>query len=425
MGMIVRGAQVDGVRKDILVVGDRIADVADRIDDTKATRDGDTTVLDAAGMAAIPSLVDGHAHSAMTLLRGLAEDMELDVWLREGVWPVEGRMTDEDVYWGTRLAALEMIHAGTTVCNDMYLHPEAMARAARDSGMRFILSYALIDGMDRKVAKAQREACAAFFNDLPDCGGLSLFCPAAHSVYTTAPESIEFLAQLARERGIPLHTHLSETESEQVRCREETGLSPAAYLDSLGALGPFTVAAHCIWLDEADFDLLAERGVTISYNPVSNMKLASGPAFDFGAARKRGIRVLIGTDGAASNNGLDMFADMKVAALLQKQHYRDPTRFPVAEVLRAASGAGHEFFRTGGGAIVPGAAADFALIDLRKPGMVPCHDLAANLVYAGAGSAVDTTVCAGKILMRGGKIEGEEEVLEEAARRARDLAARR
>lgn len=419
MSILIRGASVQGHAKDILIEGDRITRIAERLETAPSGAD----VIDARGRIATPSLANGHAHSAMTLLRGIAEDMELMPWLREAIWPREARLSPDDIYWGTRLAALEMIRTGTTVCHDMYLDAEAVARAARDSGMRFVVGYALIDGLDETKAAAQREACGRFFANLPEYGPRVRFALAAHSVYATCAESLRLLGNLSREKGLILHVHLAETEIEDQECRARTGLSPARYLDSLGALGPLTLAAHCLWLDEADWNLLAERGAAVVHNPVSNMKLASGPAFDYEAARSRGIRVILGTDGAASNNGLDLFADMKIAGLLQKQHYGNSRRFPVEEIVDAATRQGHEFLGTGAGRLAEGCAADLVLIDVNRPCMVPCHDLAANLVYAGAGAAVDTTICAGRVLMRGGRIEGEAEIIAEARARALALAA--
>ena len=426
MRLLIQGALVDGAAKDILVDGDRIAKVAPASADSapaSALPDG-AEVIDARGMAALPSLVNAHAHSGLTLLRGAAEDLALDEWLKTAIWPREAEMTEDDIYWGTRLAALEMIKSGTTLCHDMYLDPRAQARAAADSGMRFVVNYPVIDGMDEARGASQRHACREFFDDLPDGGPLVSFNLAAHSVYTTSEGSLRWLTAFGRERGLSLHIHMAETEAEVRDCRDSHGMGPAAWLDSLGFLGPRTFAAHAIWLDEADLDLVAARGVTLVHNPVSNMKLASGPAYDWEAARKRGIRTLLGTDGCASNNGLDLFADMKVAALLQKQHYRDARRLPVAELFDAATVAGHEAFGTGAGAVAEGRAADLILVDLRRPGMVPLHDLKANLVYSGGGAAVDTVVCAGRVIMRGGRVEGEAEVLEAAAICARDLTER-
>ncbi|MCX7775566.1 MAG: amidohydrolase [Spirochaetaceae bacterium] len=430
MRYLVHGGLVNGIRQDLYLEHGRIrrmvacdpqAALPQSDSDADPSLAGSWEIIDARGMLVLPSLVNGHAHSAMTLLRGVAEDMELMPWLQQAIWPREARLTAEDVYWGTRLAALEMLATGTTVCADMYFFPEAQAEAARDSGMRFIISYPLIDGLDESKAEAQRDACERFFSSLPDCGPRSMFTIAGHSVYATAASSWRFLARMCRERGLLLHLHLAETESEDRFCRERTGMSPARYLDALGVLGPWAFAAHCLWLDAADWDLLADRGVTVVHNPASNMKLASGPAFDWEAARSRGIRVMLGTDGAASNNSLDLFSDLKLAGLLQKHHWRDPRRAPVQDLVQAVTSAGHDFFRTGAGRLEEGAAADLVLLDLRKASMTPCHDPLANAVYAGAGAAVDTVFCDGVPLVRHGRIEGAETVLAEARTRAEKL----
>ncbi len=444
MTLLVRGVLlVGGERADILIERGIISKIAETSDASSPNADlsaadlsgdfsggfpgavkGKLITIDARGMAALPSLVNAHAHSAMTLLRGTAEDLQLDDWLRKAIWPREAKLAEEDIYWGTRLAALEMIKSGTSLCQDMYLDPRAQACAARDSGMRFVISYALVDGMDEAVGALQRKDCEKFFDKLPDYGPLVSFNLGAHSIYATSEASLRWLGEFGRDRGLSLHIHLAETETERRACVQERGMSPAAYLDSLGFLGSNLFAAHALWLDERDFDLVAERGAALVHNPASNMKLASGPAYDFEAARRRGIRTLLGTDGAASNNGLDLFADMKLAALLQKQHYRDSRRMPVAELFDAATVAGHEAFGSGAGLIAEGRAADIILVDLSRPGMTPLHDLRSNLVYAGGGAAVDTMICAGKVLMRSGKVEGEDEVRAAASRCARELAER-
>lgn len=424
MALLIRNALVDGRASDILIEGSVIASV---VPTSIAARGApsmrtDIEVIDATGMAALPSFVNAHTHAAMTLFRGIAEDMELMPWLTEAIWPREAKLTPDDVYWGTRLAALEMIRSGTTLAADMYFYPEAQARAARDSGMRFVISYPIIDGLDESRALKLQRACASFFDALPDCGPASDFGLAGHSVYATSASSWRFLAEFAAERGLSLHMHLAETETENRDCRAATGMSPTVYLASLGALGPRTFAAHCVHLSESDWDTLAARGVCAVHNPVSNMKLACGGAFDYSAAASRGVRVLLGTDGAASNNSLSLAADMKIAGLLQKYHFNDPRRWPVAELFNAATRAGHEFFGTSAGRIEAGATADLILVDTRTPEMTPVHDLVSNLVYAGATSAIDTTICAGRVLMRHRVIEGEEEVRAQAEGRARALA---
>jgi 5-methylthioadenosine/S-adenosylhomocysteine deaminase len=444
MTILVRGALLaDGERVDILIENGRIAKVAAAsgaasvgagsagaspgaasVGVARGAIGGELVTIDARGMAALPTLVNAHAHSAMTLLRGTAEDLELDDWLRKAIWPREAKLSEEDIYWGTRLAAIEMIKSGTSLCQDRYLDPRVQARAARDSGMRFVISYALVDGMDDKLGAAQRKACEAFFDELPDYGPLVSFNLGAHSIYATSGASLRWLGEFGRDRDLSLHIHLAETETERRACVGQHGMSPAAYLDSLGFLGPNLFAAHALWLDERDFDLVAERGAALVHNPASNMKLASGPAYDYEAARLRGVRTLLGTDGAASNNGLDLFADMKLAALLQKQHYRDARRMAVGELFDAATRVGHEAFGSGAGRIAEGRAADLMLVDLTRPGMTPLHDLKSNLVYSGGGAAVHTVICAGKVLMRAGKVEGEDEVREAASRCAKELAER-
>lgn len=417
MALLLKGAMLGAAPADIRIEGDRITRIAPELPALAGEE-----ALDCRGLALAPSLANGHAHSAMTLLRGLGSDLSLMEWLSQAMWPREARMDDEDVYWATRLAALEMLGSGTTLCNDMYLHPEAMAWAARDSGMRFVLSYALIDGLDEAVGAVQRRACEAYFDHLPDCGPLSSFSLAAHSVYATCGESLRFLGTMSRERGLPLHVHLGETQTEDSDCRALRGMSPTAWLDSLGALGPLTVAAHCLWLDEVDWDILANRGVALVHNPVSNMKLASGPAFDWERAKSRGLRVLLGTDGAASNNSLDLLSDLKIAGLLQKQHYGDARRLPLGELLQAATWAGHDFFATGAGRVKEGAVADLILLDLDHPAMVPCHDLGSNLVYAGGSAAIRHVLCAGRPVVRDRSQAGASQVLEEVRRRAAGLA---
>lgn len=431
--LLVKNALVKGEASDILVEDGMIAAVSRRSEGrgNPNLRLGDPAspasqasqargalaageVFDAKGMAALPSLANAHTHAAMTLLRGIAEDMDLETWLTKAIWPREARLGPEDIYWGTRLAALEMISTGTSLCQDMYLDPAAQARAARESGMRFVVNYALIDGIDEERGRAQRKACEAFFDALggEDYGPRVRFNLAAHSVYATCPSSLRWLGDFARERGLTLHIHLGETRAEVDSCLARTGMRPSFYLDSLGFLGPNLAAAHALWLDEGEWDLLAERGAAVVHNPASNMKLASGPAFDFQAAASRGIRVLLGTDGAASNNGLDLFADMKLAALLQKHEYRDPRRLDLDRLFEAACRAGHEFFGVPGGRIEAGAAADFILVDLDRPSMVPCHNLRANMVYSGGGGAVDSMVCDGKVVLRHGVVEGAQEILD-------------
>jgi 5-methylthioadenosine/S-adenosylhomocysteine deaminase len=369
---------------------------------------GDETI-DAAGAPLVAPLVNGHTHAAMTLFRGYGGDLPLMRWLREVVWPVEAKLEAEDVYWGARLACVEMIRTGTVRFWDMYWQPAATARAVLDSGLRATIGAPLIDLGD-EPAKL-RESAQQSLEELAGLGPMVAPTLAPHAIYTVGEESLRWIAELANERSLPVHIHLSETEEEVADCVAAHGLRPAAYLDRLGLLGERTRLAHGVWLDRAELELIAERGCTVVANPVANMKLAVGGVFPYPAAREAGVAVGLGTDGAGSNDSLDLFSDLKAFALVQRHAAGDPTVLEAAEAWRIA---------TAGGAVRVGGPADFLLLrgDSYELGL---GDLHSALVYAASGSIVDTTVVAGRVLMRGGVVEGAAEVLARAVERARRL----
>jgi 5-methylthioadenosine/S-adenosylhomocysteine deaminase len=376
-------------------------------------------VLDAAGMALIPGLVNGHTHAAMTLFRGYADDLPLMEWLTEHIWPVEKRMSDEDVYWGTRLACLEMIRTGTTFFWDMYWHAEATARAVEDAGMRAVTAAPLIDDSD--PAKSER-ACSDAERSLEliaaEGGDMARPGLAPHAIYSVSERSLRWVAERAAELELPVQIHLSETEDEVSECLAQRGERPAVYLDRVGLLGPNTVLAHGCWLDRAELELIAERGATIVTNPVANLKLAVGRVFPYVDARAAGASLGLGTDGPGSNNSLDLLADAKTFAILQKNEARDPAAVTAGETLRLATGALSPLL--GGRGLEVGASADFLLVDLETPEL-SLGSLDAGLVYAASGAVVDTTVVAGRVLMRGRVIEGADEVVQRAREQARGL----
>jgi 5-methylthioadenosine/S-adenosylhomocysteine deaminase len=393
--------------------------------------------IEADGAHLVAPLVNGHTHSAMTLFRGRGGDLPLMRWLREKVWPVEAKLEPEDVYWGTRLACAEMIRTGTTRFWDMYWHPAAAARAVRDAGLRACIGGPLFDsegGTDEMRETARRNLDE--LSELAPEVGAAL---APHAIYTVSEGLLRWTAETAVERGVAVHIHLSETEKEVEDCLARHGLRPAAYLDRLGLLGERTVLAHGVWLDEAEMELIAARGCTVVANPVANMKLAVGGVFPYPAARRAGVAVGLGTDGAGSNDSLDLLADLKVFALSQRHASGDPTVLPAEEAWRIATGAAaplltselHQVLhpvdreldavRTkAGGALEVGGVADFLLLRPRSPEL-GLGDLHSDLVYAASGSIVDTTVAGGRVLMRGGVVEGVEEIVARAAERAARL----
>jgi 5-methylthioadenosine/S-adenosylhomocysteine deaminase len=414
----VNGLTVTGARLDGALVGVRCEDGAiAAIGPEVVAEDGDEAI-DAGGMPLVPALVNGHTHAAMTLFRGYGGDLPLMRWLQEKIWPVEAKLDAEDVYWGTRLACAEMIRTGTARFWDMYWQPDATARAVEDAGLRATIGGPLFDASGG-TAEVQAQA----LDDLEALGGRGPAIGVAlapHSIYAVSEELLRWTAETAAERGVAIHIHLSETEQEVSDCVAAHGERPAAYLDRLGLLGERTVLAHGVWLDQAELETIAERGATLVTNPVANLKLAVGGVFPYPAVRQAGAAVGLGTDGAGSNDSLDLCADLKTFALLQRHAAGDPTVLPAAEALEVAAGDRAPLLSGGANQLAPGAPADFLLLADGSPEL-GIGDLAANLVYAASGAVVDTTVVAGRVLMRGGEVAGMAEIVARAAERARRL----
>jgi 5-methylthioadenosine/S-adenosylhomocysteine deaminase len=375
-------------------------------------------VIDAGGDVLVPGLVNGHTHAGMTLFRGYGSDLPLMEWLEQKIWPAEARLTDDDVYWGTRLACVEMIRSGTVRCWDMYWHPVAVARAVRDAGMRATVGPPLIDGLDGSRSAA---ACAPIADALD---ALTEFWPmvqpsvAPHGIYTVSERSLEWVAEQSASRGIPVQLHFLETEDEVNGCVERTGVRPGPYLDRIGLLSPRAVLAHGVWMEDAELELVAARGATVVTNPVSNLKLAVGRTFPYPRVREHGIAVGLGTDGASSNNGLDLLQDVKLLALLQKFAHDDPAALPAAEAWDVATGRLAPAL--GARPLAVGEPADFLLVRASAPELGPGHFLE-NLVYAGSGSVVTTTVIAGNVAMRDGVVADEAEIRAKSVECARRL----
>jgi 5-methylthioadenosine/S-adenosylhomocysteine deaminase len=366
-------------------------------------------------LARMPGLVNAHTHAAMTLFRGYADDLPLMEWLEKHIWPAERRLAAEDVYWGTRLACVEMIRTGTVAFWDMYWHPGATARAVRDAGLRAVIGAPLIDQGDPDQSDKLREVAARSLDEIVAEGGAAVEpALAPHSIYMVSEQSLRWIAETSAAREIPVQIHLSETEEEVHRCLEAHGGRPAAYLDRVGLLGPRTILAHGVWLDQAELELIAERGATIATNPVANLKLAVGGVFPYRRARELDIPIGLGTDGAGSNNSLDLLADAKVFALLQKNDAGDPAAVTADETLEIATGRRSD--------LLAGSASDESYLLVRRDAPeLSLGDLEAGLVYAASGSVVDTTVVAGRELMIGGTVDGADEVVGHARERAERL----
>ena len=416
MGISIRDVLLpDGRTASVTVEGDRIAEIG-------RPREADVTI-DGRGKALLPGFVNTHTHAAMTLFRGYADDMDLQRWLSTKIWPAEARLTPEAVYWGTKLACLEMLRSGTTCFNDMYFHMDMAAKAVDEVGLRAVLSEGFIDLSD--PARAEREfrqtrTVLAKIRGLRSPRVRPALGP--HSVYTVSEPSLRELRTMASSEHLPIHIHLSETRAEVDDVKKERGMPPASYLDSIGFLGPDVVAAHGCWLDDLEIRRLAQQGVAVAHCPVSNMKLATGRAMPLAAMRDAGLTLSLGTDGDASNNSLDMFETMKITALLHKFAASDARAAPARAVFEMATAGGARALGLEAGEVAVGKLADLVLIDLRRPGLTPTHDLVSNLVYAGRGDCVETVICDGRVLMRDRVVRGEAEVLEHASAIAAKLA---
>jgi 5-methylthioadenosine/S-adenosylhomocysteine deaminase len=415
VSLAVTGAVLEGEEVGLRAEDGLIADLGPAVE----PRSGDE-VLDAGGLLLSPPMVNGHTHAAMTLFRGFGDDMPLMEWLREKIWPAEAKLEPDDVYWGTRLACLEMIRCGTTRFFDMYWHGVEAARAVVDAGLRASVSSVLIDGLDAAKGESMRGEVLDSLDRLAETHHRISPSLGPHAIYTVSAESLAWLAEVGAERGIALQIHLSETEQEVNDCVDAHGRRPAAYLDELGFLGPRTLLAHGVWLDEAELELIAERGATVVANPAANMKLAVGGVFPYPAAARAGVAIGLGTDGVSSNSNLDSFEEVKLFALVQKQASGDTATLPADEALAIARGL--RSAALGGTRLEPGQPADFLLLRGSDPEL-SAGDLEADLVYAANGSVVDTTVVAGRVLMRNRVVPGAEELVAEVRTRAARLTS--
>ncbi len=387
----------------VAVAGDRIVAVGPA---ENFSRSGAARVLDARGGIIMPGLVNTHTHAAMTLFRGLADDLPLMTWLGDHIFPAEAKLTDETVYWGSLLACAEMIRSGTTCFCDMYLFEDAVARAAADAGIRAVVGEVLFDFPSPNYG-ALENGFAYTQSLISKWAGHPLITIAVepHSPYLCAPDLFKKAAALAKRHHIPLVTHLSETRNEVDQIKEKYGKTPVQHLAELGVLSDSLVAAHCVVLTDEDMDLLKSFDVKVSHNPESNMKLASGIS-PVPALLERGVCLGLGTDGCASNNDLDLFSEMDTAAKLHKVNTLDPTAADAPTVLGMATGAGARVLgmKDTIGSLCPGKMADLIVVDTKKPHLTPMYVPESHLVYAARGDDVSTTVIGGRVVMEEGRL---------------------
>ena len=371
-------------------------------------------------MAAFPTFANMHTHAAMTLLKGLGSDQTLQQWLNESIWPAEKNLDDEAVYWGTKLACLEMIKCGTTLFNDMYFRLPSSAKAVAEMGLRSVLGFNVFGDGDELTD----ESFLRLREEVEGAGPLVQLSIAPHSVYTVSEKGLRHCAEMSQKYGTLYHIHMCETETEVRECLQQYGCRPYSLLQRLGVLemteGRF-VGAHSLFLDPEEIALMGSRHVTVVHNPASNLKLGSGSQFLYTELRKAGVNVTLGTDGSASSNNLDMIEAARLMSYLQKGVRQDPTVLPAAELLSVATENGFKALGIDAGKIEVGKLADLMLVDLDNIAFVPDNDTLSGLFYAAHADAVDTVICNGRILMQHHHVDGEEEILAQARQHARKL----
>lgn len=380
-------------KQDLYIVGDRIAGVGMAPAGFSADK-----VLLAADKLVIPGLINAHTHSYMSVFRNVADDMAFDDWLFGHILPLEDKLTKEDIYWGTLLGCMEMIQTGTTCFADMNIDIAPVLRGAEESGIRAVLSRGLVGEGENEGGRARlQENLDAYLN----CKNEKItFMLGPHAPYSCDPAYLKTVMRAAEQYGLRIHIHLSESEKEVADVREQYGCTPIELMDQIGLFQYPTLAAHCVYATEHDIQIMAEKGVTVATNPKSNLKLANGvaPVLEM---QRRGVNVAIGTDGAASNNTLNMFGEMNLLSLLHKGLSHDPMALKADDVLRFATvnGAKAVGLEREIGAVEVGMKADLAILDMHTTQFYPRNNTRGALVYAANGSEVETVLVNGDILM--------------------------
>ena len=351
---------------------------------------------DCGGNLLLPGFKNCHTHSAMTFLRSKADDLPLHEWLNETVFPAEAKLTAADIYTFTKLAILEYVQSGVTGIFEMYLTPESIAKACREAGMRITMTGG-VNNFSQSV-----ELLEQWIREYNEVGDLVKFVPGIHAEYTCSKELLENIAVLTKKYQMPVYAHISETAKEVVECKERYGMTPVAFLDSLGMFAYGGGGYHMVHLEESDYAIIRERGLYAITNPGSNCKLASGIA-PVTRLLTEGIPVAIGTDGPASNNALDFFREMYLTSVLAKIRDEDAAALPAMEVLKMACHTGaHAMCIPDSDSVAPGKNADLILLDLSQPNMQPMHNIGKNVVYAGSKCNVMFTMVNGRFLYDGG-----------------------
>ena len=409
---MLKNIKVDGSVSDVLLDGGLIAGIVSA-GEPVAVPDG-AEVVECHGNTLMPGLVNMHTHAGMALMRGVGEDISFHEWL-DRIWELEKDLDEEYVYHATKVACLEMIKTGTTTFNDQYWYMPMACKAASELGLRAALSYVVLDRNDEQESERQKIQCQEMYElsrTWPDNIQLLI---SVHAIYSVREPMMLWAVDFARQRGLKIHIHLSETEKEVQDCMaQHDGMSPVEYLDSLGILGPDVIAAHTLWLSDKDVEILGKRGVTCVHNVNSNLKLSSGYRFRYNELRDAGANVCLGTDGCASSNNLDMLETMKTSAMIQKAWRKDPSAMPLNELISMVTVNASKALGLDAGRIEVGAAADLLIVNTDNYNFMSPGTFEANLVYSAHSDCIDSVICNGRFLMKNRVVPGEKEILAQA-----------
>ena len=407
--ILLKNITVNGEVSDMLIKDGLISSIRHSSDQQP---DGAETV-DCSGKTAVPGFVNMHTHAGMSMMRGIGEDISFHEWLKK-IWEVESRIDAEFVYHATKVACLEMIKTGTTTFNDHYWHMPMAYKAAQEMGLRAVLAYVICDRNDPVESERQKLQCAEMYELTSGWDSSATFAVAIHAIYSVSEPMILWATDFARQRGLKIHIHVSETEKEVEDCKAQHGCSPVEYLDRLGVLGPDVIAAHTLWLSEADIEILGKRGVTCVHNVNSNLKLASGYRFLYNELRDAGANICLGTDGCASSNNLDMLETIKTSAMIQKAWRKDSSAMPLNELISMATANAGRALGLNIGRLEEGALADILIVDTDNYNFLSPGTFEANLVYSAHSDCIDSVICNGRFVMKNRVVPGEKEILTEA-----------
>lgn len=403
----------DGRKVDILIKGNRICDIC-AVSGDNLTAD---ETIDCTHFTAVPGFVNMHTHTSMTLTRGISKEHTLQKWL-DDVWAIEAKLDEEAIYWGAKLAFLEMLKTGTTTFLDMYWYPEIVARAAEEMGMRGFITYVFLDSFNKEKAELQKKECLDTFKASAGWSDRIKFGVAIHADYTTSEETMLWAGRFAKENGLILHAHVAETELETIKDIQRHGMSPVQHFDKLGLINDRFISAHTIWVNDEDIEILGCRKANIVHNINSNLLLSSGYKFKFIELRDAGANVCIGTDGCGSSDNLDIRESLKTVAMIQKAWRKEPKSLPLSELIDASTICGAKALGLDSGRIEKGALADILLVNTHCEAFTPNYDFTGNFILSANSSCIDTVICDGRVVMRNRKVAGEDEILDKAGEQA-------